>query len=83
MHMPNPAAYDKTLTDILSEEFFRARVINLLRQKRKSLQLQDIAQALEVEEPRAHDYLKDMGFEGNISIVFINRTRFYGLPLGY
>ena len=47
------------------------------------MQLQDIAQALEVEEPRAHDYLKDIGFEGNISIVFIHRTRFYGLPLGY
>jgi heterodisulfide reductase subunit A len=82
MHMPNPAAYDKTLTEILGEEFFRARVHNLLRQNRKSMQLEDIAQALGVSEETAHDYLKDMGSEGNISIVYVNRTRFYGLPFG-
>ena len=38
-HMPNPAAYDHTLTEILTEEFFRARVKNLMRQQGKLLQL--------------------------------------------
>jgi hypothetical protein len=42
MYMPNPAAYDRTLTEIVTEEFFRARVRNLLRVKGKSLQLADI-----------------------------------------
>jgi coenzyme F420-reducing hydrogenase delta subunit len=37
MHMPNPVAYDRTLTEIVTEEFFRARVRNLLRVKGKSL----------------------------------------------
>jgi len=82
MHMPNPVAYDRTLTEIVGEEFFRARVRNLLRVKGKSLLLQDITQALGVEEERARDYLKDMGQEGLISIVFINRTLYYGLPFG-
>ncbi len=31
MYMPNPAAYDRTLKEIVTEEFFRARVRNLLR----------------------------------------------------
>jgi heterodisulfide reductase subunit A len=79
-HMPNPAAYDHTLTEILTEEFFRARVKNLMRQKGKLLQLQDITGALGVDEAQAHEYLKDMGYEGLISISFVNRTRFYGLP---
>ncbi|MEW6658428.1 MAG: hydrogenase iron-sulfur subunit [Thermodesulfobacteriota bacterium] len=82
MHMPNPTAYDRTLTEIVTEEFFRARVKNLLRVKGKSLQLADITQALAIDEERAHDYLKDMGHEGLISIVFINRTLYYGLPFG-
>ena len=81
-HMPNPAAYDHTLTEILTEEFFRARVKNLLGQKGKLLQLNDITQALGVEEAQAHDYLKDMGYEGLIAISFVNRNRFYGLPSG-
>jgi heterodisulfide reductase subunit A-like polyferredoxin/coenzyme F420-reducing hydrogenase delta subunit len=82
MHMPNPTAYDQTLTEILTEEFFRARAANLLRQRGRSLQLADIAQALRVDEERAYDYLKDMGHDGLISIVFINRTPYYGLPFG-
>ncbi|MBM4274534.1 MAG: hydrogenase iron-sulfur subunit [Deltaproteobacteria bacterium] len=82
MHMPNPVAYDRTLTEIVGEEFFRARVRNLLRVKGKSLLLQDIAQTVGVDEERARDYLKDMGQEGLISIVFINRTLYYGLPFG-
>ena len=81
-HMPNPAAYDHTLTEILTEEFFRARVKNLMRQKGKLLQLNDITQSLGVDEAQAHEYLKDMGYEGQIAISFVNRTRFYGLPSG-
>ena len=80
--MPNPAAYDHTLTEILTEEFFRARVKNLMRQKGKLLQLNDITQSLGVDEAQAHEYLKDMGYEGQIAISFVNRTRFYGLPSG-
>ncbi|MEJ2069921.1 MAG: hypothetical protein P8X58_05850 [Syntrophobacterales bacterium] len=82
MHMPNPTAYDQTLTEILTEEFFRAQVKNLLWQRGRSLQLADIAQVLRVDEERAYDYLKDMGQDGLISIVFINRTPYYGLPFG-
>lgn len=82
MHMPNPTAYDQTLTEILTEEFFRAQVANLLRQSGRSLQLADIAQALRVDEESSYEYLKDMGHEGLISIVFINRTPYYGLPFG-
>ena len=81
-HMPNPAAYDHTLTEILTEEFFRARVKNLLRRQGKLLQLSDITQALGVDEAQAHEFLKDMGYEGLIAISFVNRTRFYGLPSG-
>ena len=81
-HMPNPAAYDRTLGEILTEEFFRSRVKNLMRQKGKLLQLNDITQALGVDEAQAHEYLKDMGNEELISISFVNRTCVYGLPAG-
>jgi len=81
-HMPNPAAYDHTLTQILTEEFFRARVKNLMRQQGRLLQLHDITQALGADEAQAHEYLKDMGYEGLIAISFVNRNRFYGLPSG-
>jgi hypothetical protein len=78
--MPNPIAYDKVLTDIVAEDCLRARISNLLQRKpRRSLQLQDIAQALEVPQDQAHDCLKEMGREGLVSIVLINRTAHYGL----
>lgn len=82
MHMPNPSAYDRTLSEILTEEFFRARVTNLLKKRGKSLVLADLADSLQVPEEEAYEYLKDMGHEGLISIVFINRTSYYGLPFG-
>jgi heterodisulfide reductase subunit A2 len=81
-HMPKPAAYDRTLTEIITEEFFRARVKNLLQIKGKSLLLEEITQTLGVDKDRARGYLKDMGGEGLISIVFVNRTLHYGLPFG-
>ena len=81
-HMPNPAAYDHTLAEILTEEFFRSRVKNLMRQQGKLLQLSDISQALKMDEAQAHAYLKDMGYEDLISISFVNRTCVYGLPSG-
>ena len=81
-HMPKPAAYDRTLTEIVTEEFFRARVRNLLQAKGKSLQLEEITQVVGMDQDRARDYLKDMGGEGLINIVFINRTLYYGLPFG-
>jgi heterodisulfide reductase subunit A len=78
--MPNPIAYDKVLTDIVTEDFLQARITNLLKKKpRKSLQLHDIAQVLEVDQELAHDCLKEMGREGLISIVLINRIPYYGL----
>jgi len=57
-------------------------VKNLLRRQGKLLQLNDITQTLGVDEVQAHEYLKDMGYEGLIAISFVNRTRFYGLPSG-
>jgi hypothetical protein len=38
--------------------------------------------ALGVDEAQTYEYLKDMGHEGLISVAFVNRTRFYGLPTG-
>lgn len=37
---------------------------------------------MHMPNPTAYDYLKDMEHEGHISVVFINRTRYYGLPFG-
>jgi heterodisulfide reductase subunit A len=82
MHMPNPTAYDNTLMEILTEEFFRARVLNLLKQKGRSLPLGDIVPPLGMAEDRAREFLQDMGLEGLISIAFVNYTPYYGLPFG-
>jgi hypothetical protein len=46
------------------------------------LQLNDITQALGLDEVQAQEYLKDMGYEVLIAISFVNRNRFYGLPSG-
>ena len=70
----------RLMTEILTEEFFRARVKNLMRQQGKLLPRHDITQALGVDEAQAHEYLKDMGYEAQIAISLVNRTRFYGLP---
>jgi len=42
----------------------------------------DAASNRGVDEVQAHEYLKDMGYEAQIAISFVNRTRFYGLPSG-
>lgn len=77
--MPNPLAYDQALTDIISEEFFRTRITNLLQRRARPLQLHDIAQALEVEKEQAYNCLRELNGEGVVSRIFINRTPYYSL----
>jgi coenzyme F420-reducing hydrogenase delta subunit/NAD-dependent dihydropyrimidine dehydrogenase PreA subunit len=77
--MPNPLAYDQALTDIISEELFRTRMTNLLKQQARFMQLKDISQALGVEEAQAYNCLRELGGEGLVSRIFINRTPHYSL----
>jgi hypothetical protein len=72
----------RLMTEILTEEFFRARVKNLMRQQGKLLPRHDITQALGVDEAQAHEYLTDVGYEAQIASSLVSRTRFYGLSPG-
>jgi coenzyme F420-reducing hydrogenase delta subunit/ferredoxin len=75
----NALVYDRTLTDIVDEEFFRCQLTSLLRHQARFLKLQDISQALGAEEERTYNCLKELSTEGQVSRIFKNRTPFYSL----
>jgi coenzyme F420-reducing hydrogenase delta subunit/NAD-dependent dihydropyrimidine dehydrogenase PreA subunit len=75
----NALGYDQTLTDILDEEFFRARLTSLLKKQARFLKLHEIAQGLEAAEERTYACLKELASEGQVSRIFKNRTPYYSL----
>jgi heterodisulfide reductase subunit A len=71
--------YDSTLTDVLTEEFIRTRITNLLQQEARMLVLDDVIQVLEVEQKWAVNCLSDLTSEGIISRIYKDRTPYYSL----
>jgi heterodisulfide reductase subunit A len=71
--------YDHTLTDVLTEEFIRTRISNLLKQEARLWQLDDVAQALEIDKKMAVNCLKDLTSEGIISRIFKDRIPYYSM----
>jgi hypothetical protein len=71
--------YDMTLTDVITEEFCRTRITNLLKQEAKVMQLEDVVEVLEVDKKRAVECLKDLSSEGIISRTFKDRVPYYSL----
>jgi coenzyme F420-reducing hydrogenase delta subunit/ferredoxin len=73
-------AYDETLTDVLTEEFVRTRITNLLHYHEGFLRLDEITKALDVEKQRALNCLKEMADEGLLSRIFKDRIPYYSMP---
>jgi coenzyme F420-reducing hydrogenase delta subunit/ferredoxin len=71
--------YDMTLTDVITEEFCRTRITNLLRQEARVMLLEEVVEALAVEKKRALECLKDLTSEGGISRIFKDRVPYYSL----
>jgi heterodisulfide reductase subunit A len=71
--------YDMTLTDVITEEFCRTRITNLLKQEGRVMRLEEVAEALKVDKKRAVDCLKDLSSEGVISRIFKDRVPYYSL----
>jgi heterodisulfide reductase subunit A-like polyferredoxin len=75
----NALAYDETVLDVLAEEYLRARVLQLLRESKQTMQLKDIADHLAVDGNRVSRTLADLAGEGAISRIYKDRTPFYVL----
>jgi len=69
--------YDMTLTDVLTEEFCRTRITNLLKQEARVMRLEEVVEALEVDKKRAVECLKDLSGEGVVSRIFKDRVPYY------
>ena len=48
----NALAYDETLSDVLTEEFVKTRIVNLLKNRREVFNLNDIVQNLGEAQPK-------------------------------
>ena len=75
----NAMEYDMTLTDVITEEFCRTRIVNLLKQEEKVMMLEEVAEALNVDKKRAISCLKDLSSEGIISRIFKDRVPYYSM----
>jgi len=71
--------YDMTLTDVITEEFCRTRITNLLKQEGRVMRLEEVVEALAVDKKRAVDCLRDLSSEGAISRIFKDRVPYYSL----
>jgi heterodisulfide reductase subunit A2 len=71
--------YDMTLTDVITEEYSRTRITNLLKQEGKVMKLEEVVEALEVDKKRAVACLKDLSSEGIISRIFKDRVPYYSM----
>ncbi|MGD9124661.1 MAG: hydrogenase iron-sulfur subunit, partial [Desulfarculaceae bacterium] len=65
----NALAYDKDLMGVLSEEFIRARVANLLQEEKRSFKLDELSVSLQEDESQVVENLREMVAEGIISRV--------------
>lgn len=71
--------YDMTLTDVITEEFCRTRISNLLKQEARVMRMEEVVEALKVENKQAVECLKDLSREGIISRIFKDRVPYYSL----
>lgn len=75
----NALAYDETLSDVVTEEFIRTRVRNLLQDKGQFLHLNDITLSLSEEKQEVLSCLKEMTREGMVSRIFKDRVPYYSM----
>jgi heterodisulfide reductase subunit A-like polyferredoxin len=73
----NAMAYDETLTDILMEEFIRVRIVNLLKQKKQVLNLDELTKSLGEERRMVQSCLSELSKEGVISRIFKDRVPYF------
>jgi len=71
--------YDMTLSDVITEEFCRTRITNLLKQEGRLMHLGEVVEALKLEKKRAVECLKDLAGEGFISRTFKDAVPYYSL----
>ena len=75
----NALAYDETLTDVVTEELVRVRVVNLLRRAGQTMPLKEISQALKEKETPVMNCLKELTGEGAVSRIYKDRTPYYSI----
>ena len=73
----NALAYDETLMDVLTDEYLRSRVVNLLRGEGKVMHLKDISQNLNEDSQSISKCLSDLASEGAISRIYKDRVPYY------
>ena len=73
----NAMAYDETLSDVLTEEFVRTRIVNFLKRQKKVINLDDITQNLGEERRKIQTCLSELGKEGMVSRIYKDRMPYY------
>jgi heterodisulfide reductase subunit A len=73
----NARAYDVTLMEIVTEEYLRSRVRNLMTREAQSFSLEDICQHLGQDKQPVLQVLRDLVGEGQVSRIYKDRTPFY------
>ena len=73
----NAMAYDETLSDILTEEYIRTRIVNLLKRQKKIANLDEITNKLGEERRMVQSCLSELSKEGMISRIFKDRIPFF------
>jgi hypothetical protein len=73
----NALAYDETLSDVVTEEFIKMRIVNFLKNRREVLNLNDIVQNLGEPQPKVVESLRDLSSEGIVSRIFKDRVPYY------
>ena len=75
----NALAYDETLSDVLTEEFLRARVLNILKGAGEIVKANIVANALGEDKTQVSQCLAAMVKEGLISRIYKDRTPYYNV----
>ncbi len=73
----NARAYDVTLMEIVTEEYLRSRVRNLMTRQAQTFSLEDICLHLGQDKQPVLQVLRDMVGEGQVSRIYKDRTPFY------
>ncbi len=73
----NARAYDDTLLGVLTEEFVRARITNLIQAQEQAFNLEEITDALGLAKQNVLHSLRDLVGEGLVSRIFKDRQPYY------
>ena len=65
------------LSDVVTEEFIKTRIVNFLKNRKEVLNLNEIVKNLGEPQPKVVESLRDLSSEGIVSRIFKDRVPYY------